>query len=36
MIPATLQANPELDRWVRFEPRRLTTWDNFKLPKRGG
>lgn len=20
MIPATLQANPELDRWVRFEP----------------
>lgn len=23
-------------RWVRFEPRHLVTWDNFKLPREGG
>ena len=21
-------------RWVRFEPKRIVTWDNFKLPRR--
>ena len=31
---ATRSARGRHWRWVRFEPRRVVTWDNFKLPGR--